>query len=171
VSLAFSYYSKDSGAHNAMTRRSSHAPTRANAAKAVELGIPIRAGIVDTGGGHVEGARADLAELGITTVGVDRVRAVGRAGGKDVSELCGHCGRGVAAVGPDGDVWPCVFSRWLSVGNVRMSPLPAILAGRAMARTVATIPVTKGPCDPGAACAPDAYPCQPKAKTNLTLEV
>lgn len=171
VSLAFSYYSKHSGPHDAMTGRSSHAQTRRNAAMAVELGIPIRAGIIDTGGGHVDGARADLAELGITTVRVDRVRGLGRAGGIDVSELCGRCGRGVAAVGPDGDVWPCVMSRWLSVGNVRMSPLPEILAGRAMARAVATIPAS-GPeaaqaiCQPHQECSPgtEGSHCTPRGK-------
>ena len=162
VSLAFSYYSKDSGPHNALTRRNSHASTRSNAAKAVELGIPIRAGIIDTGGGHADGARADLADLGITTVRVDRIRGVGRAGGNDVSELCGRCGRGVAAVGPDGDVWPCVMSRWLSVGNVRMSPLPEILAGRAMARTVATIPLTGQSCDPECSPASPTGGCAPR---------
>jgi hypothetical protein len=35
-----------------------------------------------------------------------------------VEQLCGRCADGRLAVSPDGDVWPCVFSRWLVVGNV-----------------------------------------------------
>jgi hypothetical protein len=37
--------------------------------------------------------------------------------------------RRVAAISPDGAVWPCVFSRWLPVGNVLDDTLAAILAG------------------------------------------
>jgi len=110
VSLAFSYYSKDAMQHNAVTMRNSHSATRRNAAKAASLRIPIRAGVIDTGAGQVDGAKEDLRTLGITKIGVDRIRAVGRGGGNDVSELCGRCGQGVAAVSPDGKVWPCVLA-------------------------------------------------------------
>jgi MoaA/NifB/PqqE/SkfB family radical SAM enzyme len=149
--------------------RSSHSATRRNAVKAVSLGIPIRAGVIDTGAGQVDGAKEDLRALGITRIGVDRVRAVGRGGGNDISELCGRCGQGVAAIGPDGEVWPCVFSRWMPVGNVLTSSLAEILAGRAMAEAVALIPNGRrrscGPdCDPNTACSPGSPPssCDPR---------
>jgi MoaA/NifB/PqqE/SkfB family radical SAM enzyme len=164
VSLAFSYYSKDAAQHNAVTMRNSHSATRRNAAKAVSLRIPIRAGVIYTGAGQVDGAKEDLRTLGITRIGVDRIRAVGRGGGNDISELCGRCGRGVAAVSPDGEVWPCVFSRWMPVGNVLTSSLAEIMAGRAMADAVASIPNGRsGRCDPDT-CRPGTPPssCGPK---------
>jgi MoaA/NifB/PqqE/SkfB family radical SAM enzyme len=165
VSLAFSYYSRDTAQHNAVTMRNSHSATRRNAARAVSLGIPIRAGVIDTGAGQVDGAKEDLRALGITRMGVDRIRAVGRGGGNDMSELCGRCGQGVAAVSPDGEVWPCVFSRWMPVGNVLINSLAEIMAGRAMADAVASIPDgRRGDCEPDAQCSPGSPPssCQPR---------
>jgi hypothetical protein len=35
---------------------------------------------------------------------------------------------------PGGQVWPCVFSRWLPIGCVLDAPLADILAGPAVAR-------------------------------------
>jgi MoaA/NifB/PqqE/SkfB family radical SAM enzyme len=165
VSLAFSYYSSKPAQHNAVTMRSSHAATRRNAAKAVSLGIPIRAGAIDTGAGQVSGAVEDLHAMGITRIGTDRVRAIGRGGGNDIAELCGRCGRGVAAVSPDGDVWPCIFSRWMPVGNILASRLAEILAGRAMADAVASIPGgRRATCEPDQQCSPGAPPssCRPR---------
>jgi MoaA/NifB/PqqE/SkfB family radical SAM enzyme len=165
VSLAFSYYSRDAAHHNAVTMRNSHAATRRNAVKAVSLGIPIRAGIIDAGAGQVSGAEQDLRDLGITRIGIDRIRAVGRGGGNEISELCGRCGRGVAAISPDGDVWPCVFSRWMPVGNVLTESLAEIMAGQAMADAVASIPAGgRGGCEPDDACSPGTPPssCNPR---------
>ncbi|MFJ3494834.1 radical SAM protein [Streptomyces sp. NPDC086091] len=78
VSLATSYYGHED-AHNTMTRRNSHARTRANIAKAVSERIPIRVSVIvpdpsDTG----EVARQDLAALGVRTLRVDHVRPAGR---------------------------------------------------------------------------------------------
>jgi MoaA/NifB/PqqE/SkfB family radical SAM enzyme len=168
ASLAFSYYSKDAAQHNAVTARNSHPATRRNASKAVSLGIPIRAGVIDTGAGQVAGAREDLRALGISRIGVDRIRAVGRGGGKDindVSELCGRCGKGVAAISPDGEVWPCVFSRSMPVGNVLTSSLAEIMASKAMADAVASIPNGRQvTCDPDTECSPGTPPssCGPR---------
>jgi MoaA/NifB/PqqE/SkfB family radical SAM enzyme len=164
ASLAFSYYSKDAAQHNAVTMRNSHAATRRNAAKAISLGIPIRAGVIDTGADQVDGAKEDLRLLGITRIDVDRVRAVGRGGSNGISELCGRCGKGVAAISPDGDVWPCIFSRWMTVGNVLSSSLADILADRAMADAAASIPNNRqSRCDPDT-CSPGTPPssCNPR---------
>jgi radical SAM protein with 4Fe4S-binding SPASM domain len=169
ASLAFSYYARDPAQHNAVTMRGSHAATRRNAAKAVSLGIPVRAGVIDTGAGQASGAIDDLHDMGITRIGTDRVRAVGRGGGNDISELCGRCGHGVAAVSPDGNVWPCIFSRWMTVGNVLTSPLADIMASPAMAEAVAQIPQGRQSecapdCAPSANCSPGSPPssCRPR---------
>jgi len=165
VSLAFSYYSKDATQHNAVTMRNSHSATRRNAAKAVSLGIPIRAGVIDAGAGQVNGAKEDLRTLGITRIGVDRIRAIGRGGGNDISELCGRCGQGVAAISPNGDVWPCVFSRWMTVGNVLTNSLAEIMASQALADAVASIPSgRRTTCEPDTPCSPGSPPssCGPR---------
>lgn len=178
VSLATSYYSDDPAQHAAVTGRPSYPRTKANIAEAVRRGIPLRAGVIDLGGGQRAGAaRTELVELGVPEIGYDRVRQVGR-GVRDreasAEQLCGHCGDGVAAISPDGAVWPCVFSRWLPVGNVLDDALATILAGTEAERVRGELAEafagrdssatgkkksggSPGPCQPE--CSPK--PCQP----------
>lgn len=78
----------------------------------------------------------------MTNVRVDHVRHFGRSAANrapDMAQLCGGCGTGKAAISPTGDVSPCVFSSWMSVGNVREAPLPAILNSTAMIEANASI--------------------------------
>lgn len=159
VSLAFSYFARDESAHNAVTGRPSHKATRRNAAKAASLGIRIRAGVIDFG--HVQEAVSDLKSMGVKKVSTDRVRRIGRGGDGTPAptELCGRCGQDVAAVSADGDVSPCIFSRWLRVGNVRQTPLAEILASPELAAALATIPPRAKTCDP-ADCDPNTE-CPP----------
>ncbi|WP_445402981.1 SPASM domain-containing protein [Streptomyces sp. LE64] len=88
---------------------------------------------------------------------MDHIRPFGRAGAglPSASGLCGHCGDGRAAIGPDGRVSPCVFSNWMSVGDVRAAALTEILTGPRMMEAVAIIHDTHGggSCDPG--CEPN----------------
>ncbi|MFG1873845.1 radical SAM protein [Sphaerisporangium sp. NPDC049003] len=179
VSLATSYYSDRSSEHAAVTgRRGSHARTRANIAEAVRRGIPVRVGIIDVlDGQRVEQARTELEALGVTRIGTDRLRGVGRGARteSDVSQLCGGCGREQAAISPSGDVWPCVLSRWLPAsGNVRVQGLGEILTGQRWRDLVATIPA-RGPemkcspdnkCNPENKCKPDTTGCNPTCKPS-----
>jgi MoaA/NifB/PqqE/SkfB family radical SAM enzyme len=166
VSLATSYYSDDPGEHDAITGRpGSHARTLANIGRAVSRGIPVRAGIIELADGQrTSQARAELEAIGVRRIRTDRVRRLGRAASAapDVSELCGNCGRGIAAVLPSGDVCPCVMARWLTAGNVRDMPLAAILSGPALAAATAVIPArsrrTTGNPDAASACGPDCAP-------------
>ncbi|MGH3903937.1 MAG: radical SAM protein [Pseudonocardiaceae bacterium] len=108
ISLATSYYSDDPDQHAAVTARPSYGRTKANIVEAVRREIPLRAGVIDLGRGQrAEAAQAELADLGVPSVGYDRLRQIGR-GVRDrqtsVEQLCGHCGDGVAAVSPDGAV-------------------------------------------------------------------
>ncbi|MEV0682192.1 SPASM domain-containing protein [Actinosynnema sp. NPDC050436] len=99
----------------------------------------------------------------------------------DASQLCGQCGRGSAAIAPDGRVWPCVFSRWLTTGNVREESLAEILGGQRWREATAALArqfdaagkPPAPPCDPrcgpncGPACSPScrptgAGPCGPR---------
>lgn len=173
VRLACSYYSDLPTEHAAVTGRAgSHARTRANIVEALARSIPLRVGVIDLGGGQrADEAVAELQALGVAEVGYDRLRQVGR-GARDqrpsMDQLCGHCAADVLAIAPDGTVWPCVFSRWLPVGNARTAPLSAILAGRAVGdvRAALTRHFTGrrddcGPdCEPN--CRPHCGPCQPR---------
>jgi hypothetical protein len=99
--------------------------------------------------------------LGVARIGVDHVRPFGRGARDevpDVSKLCGDCGNGKAAIGPDGTVSPCVFAGFMGVGNVRSAPLADILDGAAMAEANATI---HGAVRAARPCYPDNAPCGP----------
>ncbi|PWW64179.1 radical SAM protein [Actinokineospora spheciospongiae] len=176
VQLATSYYSDQAGEHERITKgRGSHKRTQDNIVEALRRSIPLRVGVIDLGDGQrVDQARAELAALGVDgEVRVDRLRGVGRgvrAAAPDTSQLCGGCARGKVAVAADGSVWPCVFSRWLPVGNVRVDPLVEILNGRAMLDTEAILaeqfssgpvfPCVPNMCDPqcGPSCSPACSP-------------
>ncbi|MGH3758574.1 SPASM domain-containing protein [Actinophytocola sp.] len=174
VRVATSYYTDDAAGHESITRgRGSHARTRANIAEAVRRAIPLLVGVIDMRDGQrVEQARVELAEMGVTgEIRVDHLRQVGRGIRTEqpsVSQLCGQCGQGKIAVAPDGSVWPCVFARWLPIGNVRGEALADILAGPRMLATASTladqfraIEMGKGPCDPK--CGPNCSPaCNPQ---------
>jgi MoaA/NifB/PqqE/SkfB family radical SAM enzyme len=171
VTLATSYYSDDAGAHAAITGRPTHRRTTANIATARRLGIPLRAGVVDlVAGQRTAQAGALLAELGVPRIGYDRLRQVGRGertAAAAAPALCGQCGDGVAAVGPDGTVTPCVFARWQGIGNVREESL-AVLGGALPAARAALVAqgmrADLGPadpeCNPKSNCWP--YNCHPR---------
>jgi MoaA/NifB/PqqE/SkfB family radical SAM enzyme len=73
-------------------------------------------------------------------------------------------GQDVAAVSADGDVSPCVFTRWLTAGNVRHTPLADILTSPQMTAALATIPPREHVCDPNLECRPGFPPssCDPR---------
>ncbi|MGW0712444.1 radical SAM/SPASM domain-containing protein [Streptomyces sp. NPDC002643] len=163
VTLGTSYYSNDPAEHDKVTGRvGSYARTRHNIGEAVRRGIVVYAGIVDVlPGQHVDEARAELLALGVAQVKTDRVRAVGRAAlpgqTPTVRDLCGNCGRGRAAVLPNGDLSGCVLSRFLPTGNVRERRLAELLGSREWTETIAAIPPRSR-----AGCTPDdSNDCDP----------
>jgi MoaA/NifB/PqqE/SkfB family radical SAM enzyme len=166
VSVGFSWYSADPAKHGEVTgSRASHARTRANVTEAVRRGIPLVASVVDVVEGQdIDAAIAELRALGVTSIHADRSRGVGRAArGAEpvVSELCGQCGKGRAAIGINGQLTPCVLGRFLVAGNVRDTPLAELFAGRAWRETLAAVPEGNGcvTCTPG-----DSNDCQPSRK-------
>ncbi|WP_195905944.1 radical SAM/SPASM domain-containing protein [Parafrankia discariae] len=189
VRLATSYYAADPAGHEAVTgRKGSHGRTRANIAEAVRRSVPLRVGLIDTGnGGDVDAAHADLLTLGVSDeeIGMDQARGFGRAATIDVDlgGTCGDCGHGTAAIGPDGTVTPCVFTRHAVAGNVHSTALGAILAGGSFSaqverldqlRRTTTVACKPNPkCAPASSCAPSCTPsdtgnkgsnCKPKGK-------
>jgi len=144
VELGTSYYSDDPAEHDEIVgRRGSHARTTATIEAALARGIPVNVGVIDVRPGQrVAAARAALRELGVTRIAVDRLRQLGRGAagrGPEVTELCGRCAKGVVAVLPDGSVTPCPMSRWLSFGNVRETPLAALVRSAEAGRIRASI--------------------------------
>jgi MoaA/NifB/PqqE/SkfB family radical SAM enzyme len=166
VRLATSWYSDDPGQHRRVTGRDSHARTRVNIAEAVRRSIPLRAGIIGVlDGQRTAQATADLQALGVTDIGFDQVRGIGRGGGtRDPGQLCGHCGHGIAAVSPDGEVWPCVMARWMRTGSVREQGLATIVGGQAWHDLIATIAAPQARCGPDT-CNPQCRPlCHPNCR-------
>ena len=179
VRLACSYYSDDPTQHATVTGRSgSHARTRANIVEALRRSISLRIGVIDLGDGQrVSAAIAELEALGVADVGLDWLRQVGRGVREQqpsMEQLCGHCASDVLAVAPDGTVWPCVFSRWLPVGNVLASSLVGILAGAPLAEVrrqltkhfadEAAEPAGESGLDSVSNCHPHCNPCQPRCE-------
>ncbi|MBQ0830228.1 radical SAM/SPASM domain-containing protein [Streptomyces tagetis] len=181
VRLATSYYSDTAADHDAVTaRKGSHARTRAGIQRAQELGLTLRGGVIQVRPEQrTLQAQQDLNELGLTVVGADRWRAFGRAGqgaAPTMADLCGHCADGKVAIGPDGDVWPCVLGRFISLGNVKDFPIEDIWSGPATRRARSEIQAAHrnlpaqnctppqflpmcGPCSP---CVPSVGHCDPR---------
>jgi hypothetical protein len=140
VRLATSYYTIDASEHAEITHGAkAYELTTKHIRQVVRAGIPLRVGIIDVKDGQrYEEAAQLLRAMGVTNIGFDRLREVGRgirAGEEGVKQLCGNCIRGVIAISPDGMVWPCVFSRFLPIGNVRIKSLAELLGGRKYAQT------------------------------------
>jgi len=180
VSLATSFYSLHSHAHDMVTtRKGSQARTVRNIRHSVFLGIPIRVGIVDLFDDQDLTATIEyLHELGVSNIHVDRSRQVGRAQSGEqfpsTQALCGRCADGRLAVDPTGAVYPCVFSRWLKIGDARQSTLSeldrSVVAGRvrgnlkeAFAASASNPDPSLGPCSPDQ-CGPQI--CGPGGNPN-----
>jgi MoaA/NifB/PqqE/SkfB family radical SAM enzyme len=166
VSIGTSWYSADPDKHAEITgSRHSYLRTKANIIEAVRQGISVRAGIVEAiANQDTARAEAELRAIGVTMTRIDRARGVGRAAGGEApvsSELCGRCGRGRAAIGPDGQVTPCVLGRFLVAGNVQEEALGDILDGVRWRQIVRSIP----PLDACVTCTPaDSNDCNPSRK-------
>jgi MoaA/NifB/PqqE/SkfB family radical SAM enzyme len=176
VQLATSYYSDDATEHDSITRRhKSHHRTLEGITEAMRRDIPLRVGLIRTRNGQrIDKACQQLAELGVTDIKIDHLRQVGR-GIRDrkasMDQLCGNCASDVLAVSPNGDVWPCVFARWMSIGNVRdVGGLRGVLTSAAPgaardelrrefeSRRQNTQPVA---CKPHGTCGPCSPTCVP----------
>ncbi|WP_211245907.1 radical SAM/SPASM domain-containing protein [Actinomadura oligospora] len=160
VRLATSWYSDDQDQHGAITGRPTWRQTRANIDRAAELGIPLRVGIVRVlDSQRVHQAAEQLRLRGVTNVSADHTRRIGRAaepGIDPLAELCGRCGDGRAAIGPDGEVWLCTMARAISAGNVREHTLGDVLSGQAWRELRRRIPRRS----------PDANGCKPNDDSN-----
>ncbi len=156
VHVAVSFYSHCEETHEAITQVPGSFRRTVEAIRSlITAGVGVRAGIIRMrmNQDDVEPAKDLLASLGVdrATIGVDEVRPTGRgcgdslvpAGGQarltsppsgesmqsgaNGSMGCQTCWSGKIAVAPTGDVFPCIFSRELGVGNVLRRPLQEVL--------------------------------------------
>lgn len=162
VRLSTSWYSADRAEHDRILGYpGAYVATWANLRFAVRRGIAVKVGIVRVlDGQDVDGAVAQLTEIGVTNYNIDDARPVGRALGRGqattVDDLCGMCGRGRAAIDTNGRLMPCVLGRTFDAGNVRETPLAELLAGERWAQIVAAIPGKAERCGPA-----DSNDCDP----------
>jgi MoaA/NifB/PqqE/SkfB family radical SAM enzyme len=177
VRLATSYYSDSAAEHQAITKgRNSYERTKANIIEALHRSIPLRVGLIDVQDGQrVKQAYAELKALGVTEIRLDRLRQVGR-GVRDqqpgIEQLCGRCANDVVAISSDGSVRPCIFARWLPVGNVHESSLSEIINGAIFAttRTQLKCHFAKRQCGPDRReCGPDRPKCAPESRCDPSL--
>jgi hypothetical protein len=164
-------YATSARAHDQVTtHHGSHARTSANLHKATRLGLQVRVGVVDVVPEQDVGALSlELkSRLGVDA-NVDRHRAIARTGdGGEAAELCGRCAAASLAVDPDGNVFPCIMSRWMNCGNVQQARLHTLLAG-AVTDARATLSAeflrlgfhVGADCNPASPCAPHQGPCGP----------
>jgi MoaA/NifB/PqqE/SkfB family radical SAM enzyme len=144
VQLATSYYSPCESEHDLVTNKTgSHRRTLRNIQVALEREIPLRVSVIDMNGTQATGAAvAEMCELGVADVQVDRLREVGRGvrgAGPTLDELCGNCGQARIAIASDGQVWPCVLARWIPLGNVRENSLSQIWSADSTRATVSSL--------------------------------
>jgi MoaA/NifB/PqqE/SkfB family radical SAM enzyme len=137
VLVHFSFYSFDPIVHDQITgQQGSFERTVEGIRQLVERRIRLAAGIilVPQNAGHLRKTKKLLRHLGVTTIGTDRVRGVGRGeqyvpGARPSGELCGECWSGKLCIDDKGEAHPCVFSRAASVGNVFEEGLGTIVTG------------------------------------------
>lgn len=123
--LAFSVYASEGDVHDEVTQREgSFQRTWESIRWSLDVGLPLRVSLIvmESNEDQIDTTLEALAELGVNSVGIDRVRGVGR--GQDhvpendiFKELCGRCHDGRLCVTTDGAVYPCVMARSVELGS------------------------------------------------------
>jgi MoaA/NifB/PqqE/SkfB family radical SAM enzyme len=155
--FAFSFYSHDPDTHDAITRTpGSQRRTLAAIRRVAEAGLSLRASVIvmDQNHDHLEATVAVLRQAGVPqdAIGADVQRSVGRGlmtirpKQADIGRVLGASNAGHrqagapddaraavdasgrAAIGYDGIVFPCIFSRGFPLGRVPEQRLRAILS-------------------------------------------
>src|SRR5438132_5185334 len=126
VDLAVSLYGTSGAVHDEVTRRKGSFNRTARALHwALESGLDARVGVIAMERNAVDAARAErvLAQAGISAH-LDNLRGLGRGSDErpapsPIGELCGRCGNGKLCVSATGEIFPCVFARFSSLGNLK----------------------------------------------------
>jgi MoaA/NifB/PqqE/SkfB family radical SAM enzyme len=168
VSIATSFYSCDSSIHDHITQKpGSWRVTLDAITRLQDALIPVRVGIISMPSNESSVAETIqfLGSRGISRVGIDHARSFGRSVslvGRDTSfsELCGQCGDHRACVVSTGDVYPCIMSRTVTLGNVITDEIDEIVRNKKIQGfrrdLLTSIAEVKGPSN----CRPDS--CSPQ---------
>lgn len=175
VRLAVSVYSSEPEIHDLVTGvPGSQRRTLAGVKRAMDSGLAVRAAIIvmDENSSSVQETVRLLQELGVESIGIDRVRAVGRAQvshtTEQFGELCGRCGDHSLCISSSGVVFPCIMSRFCRLGDFT-DGLHNMIGGSQLKEFRRTLMGTTtsdtscrpeiGGCRPTESCAPDT--CTP----------
>jgi hypothetical protein len=187
VAVATSFYSVNAQIHDTVTaRKGSYQATLLNMQKVIAHELRLRAGLIvmpQNEATEIE-TIAFLRNLGVGSIGIDRIRAFGR-GNKhkkpNMQELCGSCWKGSLCVSPTGIASPCIMSKSWSVGSVKGYGLSGVVHSSDLADIRRTIyeqvylknagctpdcdPNCNPSCNPDSQCNPDdnCKPCSPSA--------
>lgn len=176
VNVATSFYCNSADVHDTITRRKgSWSRTMQGLEMLQARNIPVRVGIIEMplNSSFVPSTVDFIKGLGITNVGVDKARSVGRGvalTGKtaDLNALCGRCGAGRVCVTSSGEVFPCIMSRAHLLGNALSKDLGEIVASQQLANFRADLMRAKSRPHLGESaspnCTPDCWPhggCSP----------
>lgn len=186
VQVATSFYSDEPTIHEKITHGAGSWQRTVDGIRHIlSAGLSLRVGVIETeqNTGHGQRAINFVKNLGVTSVGMDRERGVGRgrflnAKGSEerYEELCGQCWKGRLCVTSAGEVFPCVFSRQTPLGSAKQ-PLAEILEssklnhfrGKVRDLEMARTRNSADPCWPDG-CAPQVcapiLPCQPQMACN-----
>ncbi|MGX2996296.1 radical SAM protein [Streptomyces sp. JNUCC 64] len=129
------YHSDSANQHEYLTGHpGSHSDTRHAIRQAVQRGVRVRARIIDTfPGQRIRWARADLKAMGVTRVTLDRYHTgarnpvSGTDPGPGLDETHAHHARGRLTVHPNGNLTSCPLTPGTPTGNLRHTPLTALL--------------------------------------------
>lgn len=136
VSLAFSVYSDNPLVHDLITNLTgSFEKTIRNIIWAINQKLKVRVGIIEmeSNRGSVEQTKSFLYELGVEQLESDYVRGVGRGCNEKqahdyINELCGECVHNRLCITSSGEIYPCVFSRLWTIGNIKRGLRAALMS-------------------------------------------
>ena len=129
VNVAFSFYATKPEIHDEITGvQGSYQLTLKGIDLALAAGLRVRVGIIQISQTDEEiELTLELLKLrGVTNVGFDRMRHIGRADNdgaytpplKQLGELCGQCSNGKLVVTTTGQTYPCIMARAWPLGSI-----------------------------------------------------
>jgi len=143
--LSFSLYADCADIHDGITRVQGSWKRTLNALqRSMEQGFDVRVGVVimQENAEHIVGLPIFLEErfgLPLDKIRFDPVNSVGRGSSTVLPDYIniesshaiaqGEARRGKLCLASNGDVYPCIFSRQLRLGNIRQQSIPQMLLG------------------------------------------
>jgi MoaA/NifB/PqqE/SkfB family radical SAM enzyme len=178
--FATSFYSSEPRVHDRITGQPGSWKRTVSAIKLLlQHSIPLRVGVV-----HINDSQDNLAtvqflqELGVSIIGTDQVRSIGRATrflapSTYQNDLCGGCGKNRVCISNTGTIFPCVMARHTPLGEYPATSLSEALNSESLdtfrsgfapdhADVCQPFCWPNGGCSPHDRCTPTSTPCTPR---------